>query len=133
MKKYFHEISSFQNLIIVPAPAKKFGDHDHAYLFAEGLSHALGATLLPCLKKHSLKSQRGSGRGERALLEMEIVENISKDVDFSPNTLWIFVDDILTTGATARAAHKALGSPQNFEIWTLAYRSLSCGASKDLL
>jgi hypothetical protein len=34
----------------------------------------------------------------------------------------VFVDDILTTGATARSGFAALGRPQGFEVWSLFYR-----------
>lgn len=133
VNKNFTEISRHQRIIIVPAPPKKQGVQDHAYFWAQGLANASGAEIFPFLKKVSSGHQRGADRGDRALVEMEVTENYSKAVDFSSKTLWIFADDVLTTGATARAAHKALGCPDNFEVWTLAHRSLSCGASKDLL
>ncbi|WP_157684644.1 phosphoribosyltransferase [Bdellovibrio bacteriovorus] len=119
-------------IYVVPAPSKK-GQTDHAMLWAQGLSQALGAELLPCLRKTGQYAQRGADRGTRALIEMELIENNTDTVDFESQILWIFADDIVTTGATARSAHIALGRPANFQIWALAQRSLSCGASKDLL
>ena len=34
----------------------------------------------------------------------------------------VFVDDVLTTGSTARAAFQALDKPENFFVFTLVWR-----------
>jgi predicted amidophosphoribosyltransferase len=117
-------------IYIVPAPAKRRDLQDHAYLWAEGLAQALGAEIVPCLEKVGEHHQRGADRGTRALIEMQVIENSTENVDFGTRIFWIFADDIVTTGSTARSAHIALGGPQHFEVWALAQRSLSCGASK---
>lgn len=139
-KFYAHELSPRlaltlspeQRLCIVPAPSQGH-TKDHAFLWGEALAESLGARFMPMLKKTQSRHQRGADRGERALLEMDIIENYTGSVDFSTKTRWILADDIVTTGATAMAAYRALGSPPHFEVWALAHRSLSCGASKDLL
>lgn len=126
-------LSPKQRLCIVPAPSSRPQTKDHAFLWGEALAESLGAHFEPILKKTQSHHQRGADRGERALLEMEAIENYTGSVDFSTKTRWILADDIVTTGATARAAFQALGSPPHFEVWSLAQRSLSCGASRDLL
>lgn len=131
-KNYCESLPKNFNIYVVPAPSRN-GEMDHAALWAEGLSRALGAEFRPCLRKASELHQRGSDRGTRALIEMEVIENNTDSVDFESQVLWIFADDIVTTGSTARSAHIALGRPVHFQIWSLAQRSLSCGASKDLL
>lgn len=122
-----------QPLCIVPAPSGKRKFEDHAFLWGKSLAHCLGAEFFPCLRKVSTGHQRGAQRGERALVELEVIENSSFLPKITADTLLIFADDVFTTGATARAAHKALGFPKNFEVWTLVHRGLSCGASSDLL
>lgn len=125
-----------KKIYVIPAPANKPNRRDHAYLWAEALASSLGATLLPGLEKAGpggSGKQRRKDRGERALIELKANVNYTEGVPFSEAPLIIFADDILTTGATARAAHVALGSPPHFEVWVLAKRSLSCGASRDLL
>lgn len=131
-RRYADSVPDGYKIYVVPAPSRT-GHKDHAHLWAEGLSRALGAELLPCLKKSGQYAQRGADRGTRALIEMELIENYTDSVDFASQALWIFADDIVTTGSTARSAHIALGRPAHFQIWALAQRSLSCGASKDLL
>lgn len=58
---------------------------------------------------------------------------IVKNAETSKKQTFILVDDVYTTGSTAHSCYLALGKPENFEVWTLAKRGLSCGASSDLL
>ncbi len=132
-RQYAGHIPQGLKIYVVPAPSSRKQQKDHAYLWAESLAEALGATLLPCLRKTGNFSQRGADRGTRALIEMEVLENSTEAVGFMSQSFWIFADDIVTTGSTARSAHIALGLPKNFQIWALAQRGLSCGASRDLL
>lgn len=134
VKKWIEEISWVpRNIIIIPAPSRKPAQKDHAYLWAEALADALGAQFRPCLQRTSTSHQRGLDRGERALVEMQLLENSTGSMDFPAHSLWVFVDDVLTTGATAREAHRALGMPPQFEVWVMARRTLPCGASRSLL
>lgn len=132
-RRYGGLIPEGVKIYVVPAPARKKSEKDHAYLWAEALSEALGATLVACLRKTGNYSQRGADRGTRAMIEMEVIENSTDAVGLMSQSFWIFADDIVTTGSTARSAHIAMGCPKNFQVWALAQRSLSCGASKDLL
>lgn len=118
---------------IVPAPSRLETQKDHAYLWGEALAYLMGAEFKPCLARASDSHQRGGDRAERALIEMRLREKYTGTLASSSEALLVFVDDIYTTGATARAAYRALGSPPHFEVWVLAHRSLSCGASGDLL
>lgn len=121
-----------RRLYLVPAPSRD-GSADHAALFARALAMRTGGVYFPCLRKSGSQTQRGSGRGERFLLEIELDEKNTLPSGDWAQIQWIFVDDIVTTGSTAHAARRALGSPPHFEVWVLAERSLSCGASRDLL
>ncbi len=127
------EISEFP-IQIIPAPPSGSCEIDHAYLWARGLAAALGAEVVPCLVKSKSTRQRGSARRQRQRIKMDLNEKYSSLIN-SPSSqkLWIFADDVLTTGSTANAAYEALGCPENFEVWVLGHRSLSCEASKSLL
>lgn len=123
-----------RRIYVVPAPGRTAHHKDHAFEWGKAVAEHLGAQFLPCLSKVSLGTQRKADRGERALVRMEAHVKTSDDPLLgSDRSLWIFADDVITTGATAWAAYQALGSPPHFEVWTLAQRGLSCGASKDLL
>jgi predicted amidophosphoribosyltransferase len=117
---------------IVPAPSST-GRPDHAYHWAEALSRGTGAEFFPCLKKGCSHKQRGATLEDRLSVEVQLDENNSELAMDWAEVLWVFADDIVTTGSTALAAYKALGSPPHFEVWALAKRTLSCGASTDLL
>lgn len=39
-----------------------------------------------------------------------------------PNLTYILIDDIVTTGATAKAAYEALSKPRDFRVWSLSCR-----------
>lgn len=132
-KKIVGTITTSSPLYIVPAPPKRKGQKDHAYIWGEALAEALGGRLVPCLPRVSKRHQRFADIGERSSVEMKVLEKYSNNVDLSGGAHWIFVDDVVTTGATAQAAFQALGCPGNFQVWALAHRSLSCGASRDLL
>lgn len=127
MGEYFKDLPEGRRIIVVPAPPSKNGHHDHAYEWGNALTHLLGAELYTGLRKASGAKQRRGDRGERALLRMEAVEintRLSQDLT---EAIWIFADDIVTTGSTAHAAYLALGKPSYFQTWVLAQRSLSCG------
>jgi predicted amidophosphoribosyltransferase len=64
-------------------------------------------------------SQKQRSREERRFIRFHLNENIT---DPRKGDSYIFVDDIVTTGSTALAAWKALGRPQNFQVWCVAIR-----------
>lgn len=120
--------------LLIPSPAAS-SERDHAAFFTQGLAALSGAKIYSCLKKPAVSSQKRKNRAQRLTLALEWSEGFTK-ADFlrqSASKKVIFVDDVVTTGATALAAWKTLGKPRDFAVWSLAYRGLPCGASMDLI
>jgi predicted amidophosphoribosyltransferase len=91
------------------------------------LSETIGGHCLPLLKRSRPElEQKALDRASRQQVTMELADGVSsRRLKQLSRKGWkfVFADDVFTTGATARAAWKALGEPKPFQIWTLSYRA----------
>lgn len=96
---------------------------DHGQMWGRALSELTGiphhTALSKTFKLNSSQPQKQKNRSQRQGLELQLIVDIS----VLKNKNVIFVDDVVTTGATLLAARKALGVPASFECWSLCYRN----------
>jgi predicted amidophosphoribosyltransferase len=133
-------------IVIVPAPARHVLGWDHAAAWAEALSEQLNRetryersvatglrapravvcyTLAQSGRSNERRSQKSQNQAVRARLSFLRHERASLCFDAHGDACakWVvFVDDVVTSGATARAAYRALGRPERFAVCTLFCR-----------
>lgn len=111
----------------------KTGNEDHAARWAQSLSQALNLPFLLLLRysqqdrasfwRHkSGRERRKFARGKHEVFTRREGIDDALLQRVGEGTI-LFADDIITTGATAGLAHKALGKPRNFTHLALVSRT----------
>lgn len=100
--------------VLVPSPGI---GQDHAFVFAHTLGQFTSLPILNCLQKQRLDDlpQKRRNKEQRKNMKMLCHADLR-------NYYVIFIDDVVTTGATFKAARKAIGPCQGFEVWAIAQR-----------
>lgn len=89
------------------------GGDDHASCLAIALQNQGNFTIHPLVKR---------GIKKQALLRRPMRQSIAFEPLPGPFSRPLIVDDIVTTGATARACYRALNQPPETTVWSLFYR-----------
>jgi len=104
--------------LFIPVPPRQKNTKDHAYFLAKALNFYFMGEMIPMLEREKdWQSQKRKNKRERA--KISILK--TKKMDLSKHPI-ILVDDVVTTGSTARACWQALEQPENFFIFSLAWR-----------
>ena len=113
-----------KKILFVPAPPKVLDEKDHAYELALALSKIWKATLWSPLERVDGGAQKTKDKEARKRVNIRLKKNSKVTRELKKYTEYhiLFVDDILTTGSTARAAQKALKKITKLSVVTTVYR-----------
>lgn len=120
-------------LVFIPPP-RRSASPDHAFCWGKALSGIWNFPLIDALVWDDDADCEGATRKTSTQKRKSRLERRQRK--FKPGPLSeaipaqagvIFVDDVVTTGATAEAAYVALGRPKPFVVWAIAYRAKLAG------
>ena len=106
-----------KDAVLVPVPSRH--RHNHARGFARELGRWSGCPVIEALETvgRADAAQKRLSRSRRRSRRFR-----SSSVKIKPGLSVILVDDVITSGATAEAAYRALNKPARFRVWCLADR-----------
>ncbi|HYG84359.1 MAG TPA: phosphoribosyltransferase family protein [Verrucomicrobiae bacterium] len=121
------------NSYIVPIPTAarhiRQRGYDHTLLIAKQLGGLLNTSVTPLLQRHHDKTQVGASKAERLV---QAANAFSTTATLDPKAHYILIDDIITTGATVRAAARVLAQAGARTITIAAVAHQNLDESPDL-
>ena len=122
LTRFFKTQNSDQSSVQNSAQEKK----DHSYYWGKALSHYTHSPVKFLLKRgENQQSQKGKQISERRKISFIFDSSkLDSSTCFSQDTVFVFTDDVVTSGATAQAVYLALKQPRSFSIWSIFWREL---------
>lgn len=114
-----------KDFVFVPCPSSSKGIRDHAALLAEALGRYWSMPVCKTLEKTDDFNgpQKTKEKWQRASVTVRLIEKNSQSIPLGSHI--VLIDDILTTGSTAKASIQSLGPGYSYEVWCLAHRRLA--------
>lgn len=120
--------------VLVVPPSRRPLESDHAWAWGCALSEVLGLKLLSPFEFATEAEAKGTDRllALAPQKRLKVNERFERQFKLKEGTCLksssvVFVDDLITSGATALAAYKAVNSPVDFEVWAIARRPKLAG------
>lgn len=124
-----HVSEVFKNKpILLPAPSKHKHQKDHAYIIAESLAEIFDLKIINAFERvneNTLQKIKSKKQRKQSNLKLNSQLTISdKKILFTPDSSFIFIDDLITTGSTAKHAFNIIKKHYRFSAFSLFYRPL---------
>jgi predicted amidophosphoribosyltransferase len=104
-------------LIVPPKKVERSESLDHAGAWAQALGAIMGWPVLDPFELSLDRDQRTKRRDERLRKQVRLKTGFQLKAQSV-----VFVDDVITTGGTARACYRALNNPESFSVMVVARR-----------
>ncbi len=111
-----------KDAILVPAPGR-----NHAKAWAKAVGDSFGLEIFDILVPTDFEKQKRKSKTQRHNIQMTANVSLGKE-----SRRVIFMDDVITTGATATAAYRALGEPKKFEVCCIVCNPIAAFVAKNL-
>lgn len=115
--------------LLLPAPARNLKEPDHAYQIALGLAQIYGLKIINVFERTQPNThQKSKSKNQRQILSLKLNSNMTKQqrqIIFDSDQPLLFIDDLITTGSTAKHAYIALNNSYKFSAFSLFYRTLN--------
>lgn len=119
---------AFENFTLVPIPLsstrQRWRGFNQSQIICDRLSEALNLPVLNAIERHkNTKTQKDLKREER-IINLSNAFSLSPNSKFSiPNSKFLIVDDVTTTGSTLLEAVKVLKRNGAAKVWCLTIAS----------
>lgn len=114
--------------LLVPAPAQNKKQLDHAGVIAQSMAKIFDLKVIGAFDRRNPKTlQKTKSKQQRQQSNLKLSSNLSledKKLLLRNEHPLIFIDDLITTGSTAKHAFTTLNKPYKFSSFSLFYRPL---------